>query len=68
MVINALCGGTITEVSGGTIAAVWGGTIMAVWGGTITAVSGGFDGYLGKITKPGKVVDDQRKRARSERL
>ena len=68
IVINAFCGGTINAFYGGTINKVWGGTINEVWGGTINEVCGGlikevskyFNGLLGKIVAPGRVVTDNR--------
>ena len=49
MVINAMCGGTLTEMRGGTLKAMRGGTLTAMcggtltemWGGTLTAMRGG---------------------------
>ena len=44
MVINAMCGGTLTEM--------WGGKLLEVWQH--------FSGLIGKITKPGQIVTDNR--------
>jgi hypothetical protein len=49
MVINAICGGTVSEICGGTVSAIWGGTVSeicggtvsAIWGGTVSAIRGG---------------------------
>ena len=41
MVINAMCGGTLTEMWGGTLTAMWGGTLTAMRGGTLTTMRGG---------------------------
>ena len=41
MVINAICGGTVSEIWGGTVSAIWGGTVSAIWGGTVSAIWGG---------------------------
>ena len=68
MVVATICGGTITEVSGGTITEVCGGTITAVWGGTITEVCEDFNGLIGKITQPGKIVDDKRVKKKASKL
>jgi hypothetical protein len=41
MVINAICGGTISDIRGGTISDICGGTISDICGGTISAIRGG---------------------------
>ena len=41
MVINAICGGTVSEIRGGTVSEIWGGTVSAIWGGTVSAICGG---------------------------
>jgi len=41
MVINVMCGGTLTAMWGGTLTAMRGGTLTAMWGGTLTAMRGG---------------------------
>jgi len=41
MVLNAICGGAISDICGGTISDICGGTISDIWGGTISAISGG---------------------------
>jgi hypothetical protein len=74
--INEVRGGTINEVCGGTITAVWGGMIKVVRGGTINEVCGGtitevcedFNGLIGKITQPGKIVDDKRVKKKASKL
>ena len=52
MVINAMCGGTLTEMCGGTLTEMWGGKLLEVWQH--------FSGLIGKITKPGQIVTDNR--------
>ena len=41
MVINAICGGTVSEIRGGTVSAICGGTVSEIWGGTVSAICGG---------------------------
>jgi hypothetical protein len=41
MVINTICGGTVSEISGGTVSAICGGTVSAISGGTVSEISGG---------------------------
>jgi len=41
MVINVICGGTVSEICGGTVSAIWGGTVSAIRGGTVSAICGG---------------------------
>ncbi len=41
MVINAMCGGTLTAMCGGNLTAMCGGTLTAMWGGTLTEMCGG---------------------------
>ena len=76
MVIAAICGGTVSEICGGTVSEIRGGTVSAIYGGTVSQIRGGtvseiyggtvqkilkcFDGILGKVTKPGKIVEDER--------
>jgi len=39
--LTAMCGGTLTEMRGGTLTAMCGGTLTEMWGGTLTAMCGG---------------------------
>jgi hypothetical protein len=41
MVINAMCGGTLTEMCGGTLTKMYGGTLTNMYGGTLTKMCGG---------------------------
>ncbi len=41
MVINAICGGTVSEIRGGTVSEIWGGHVSAIWGGTVSEIWGG---------------------------
>jgi hypothetical protein len=41
MVINAICGGTVSEIRGGTVSEIRGGTVSAIRGGTVSAIWGG---------------------------
>jgi hypothetical protein len=41
MVINAICGGTVSEIWGGTVSEIWGGTVSAIRGGTVSEIWGG---------------------------
>jgi hypothetical protein len=41
MVINAICGGTVSEIRGGTVSAIWGGTVSEIRGGTVSEIRGG---------------------------
>ena len=41
MVINAICGGTVSEIWGGTVSAIRGGTVSAIRGGTVGEICGG---------------------------
>ena len=61
MVINAICGGTISDIRGGTISAIRGGTISDIWGGTISAIKENFDEYgsIKTISKSAKVTDNR---------
>ena len=77
MVINAICGGTVSEIRGGTVSeirggtvsAIWGGTVSAIWGGTVSVICGGtvsaireyFSGLIGPIHKDAKVTDNRPK-------
>ncbi len=71
MVINAICGGTVSEIWGGTVSAIWGGTVSAICGGTVSEICGGtvseiwggFDGIIGKIGKYAKILSDERPKA-----
>ncbi len=68
MVINAICGGTVSEICGGTVSEIRGGTVSAIWGGTVSEIRGGtvseirefFDGIIGKIHKAAKILADNR--------
>ena len=70
MVINAICGGTVSEIRGGTVSAIWGGTVSAIWGGTVSDIWGGtvsdiwkhFSGLIGPIHKDAKVTDNREKK------
>jgi hypothetical protein len=66
--IKVVRGGTITEVRGGTITEVSDGTITEVRGGTINEVCEDFNGLIGKITQPGKIVDDKRVLKKASKL
>jgi hypothetical protein len=61
MVINAMCGGTLTAMRGGTLTAMCGGTLTEMWGGTLTAIKKYFDGLIGKINSGATVIKDERK-------
>ena len=79
MVINAICGGTVSEIWGGTVSeirggtvsaiwggtvsAIWGGTVSEIWGGTVSAICGGFSGLLGPIHREAKILSDNRPKA-----
>ncbi len=41
MVINAICGGTVSEIWGGTVSAIRGGTVSEIYGGTVSEIRGG---------------------------
>ena len=41
VVINAMCGGTLTNMWGGTLTEMWGGTLTNMCGGTLTNMCGG---------------------------
>jgi hypothetical protein len=41
VVINAMCGGTLTAMRGGTLTEMYGGTLTEMYGGTLTAMRGG---------------------------
>ena len=77
MVINAICGGTVSEIWGGTVSEICGGTVSAIRGGTVSEICGGtvseirggtvsaiwehFNGTIGKISKLANVTDNRNK-------
>ena len=60
MVINAICGGTVSEIRGGTVSEIWGGTVSEIWGGTVSEIRKYFSGLIGPIGSDAQVLDDQR--------
>ena len=72
MVLNAICGGTISNICGGTISDICGGTISNICGGTISNICGGtisniskdFDKYgtIKKISSSANVKDNRNKK------
>jgi hypothetical protein len=53
MVINAICGGTVSEIRGGTVSEIWGGTVSAIWER--------FNGLIGPIGSGANVTDNRKK-------
>ena len=53
MVINAICGGTVSEIRGGTVSEISGGTVSAIWKH--------FNGLIGKVSKAETIIKDNRK-------
>jgi hypothetical protein len=82
MVLNAICGGTVSAIRGGTVSEIWGGTVSeisggtvseirggtvsAIWGGTVSAIFDTRSPLIGKIYKDGIVKVDHRKSAKIE--
>lgn len=60
MIINAMCGGTLTAMRGGTLTEMRGGTVAEMWGGTLNKIDPHYDTHVGKVVKPGKIVEDLR--------
>jgi hypothetical protein len=50
MVINVICGGTVSEIGGGTVSEIRGGTVSEIWGGTVSAIRGGTLLYIRRDT------------------
>ena len=61
--VSAIWSGTVSEICGGTVSEICGGTVSAIRGGTVSAIWGNFTGLLGKVTKPGKILKDNRKKS-----
>ncbi len=62
MVINAMCGGTLSEMCGGTLSEMWGGTLSAMRGGTLSEIFDTWKPLIGMISKAAKVLVDHRKK------